>query len=229
MRAAGYIRVSTDKQASQGLSLEAQEAKIIAMCTVRGDALVDVVIDEESAKPGSLKRPGVQKLIGMIEGGKIQTVIICKLDRLTRSVRDLSDLLEVFEKHNVALVSVEEYLDTKSASGRLIINIMTVVSQWEREVIGERTQAVMDFKKSRGERLGNIPYGFRDDGTGKLVEDEDEQEVLKAIRVLRANDPSFTGRSMSCIADHLNDIGLKTRRGGKWRREYVSRILRKSA
>ena len=229
MRAAGYIRVSTDKQASQGLSLEAQEAKIIAMCTVRGDALVDVVIDEESAKPGSLKRPGVQKLIGMIESGKIQTVIICKLDRLTRSVRDLSDLLEVFEKHNVALVSVAESLDTKSASGRLVINIMCAVSQWEREAIGERTQAVMDFKKSRGERLGNIPYGFRDDGNGKLVEDEDEQEVLKAIRVLRANDPSFTGRSMSCIADHLNDIGLKTRRGGTWRREYVSRILRKPA
>ena len=70
-------------------------------------------------------------------------------------------MLETFEKHNVSLVSLAESLDTHSASGRLVINIMTAVSQWEREAIGERTKAVMDFKKGRGERLGNIPYGLQ--------------------------------------------------------------------
>jgi DNA invertase Pin-like site-specific DNA recombinase len=198
------------------------------MAVVRGDDLVEMIVDEgESAK--SLKREGVQMLMRMIEAREIEAVIIAKLDRLTRNLRDLADILDLFDKHNVALVSVAESLDTKSASGRLVINIMCAVSQWEREAIGERTQAVMDFKKSRGERLGNIPYGFRDDGTGKLVQDDDEQEVLKEIRVLRANDHTWSGRSLSCIAEHLNELGYKTRRGGKWRREYVSRILRKSA
>src|SRR6202035_6126825 len=82
-------------------------------------------------------------------------------DRLTRSVRDLADLLEVFQRKGVSLVSVAESLDTGSAAGRLVLNIMVSGSQWEREAIGERTRDAMRHKKSKLERVGNAPYGYR--------------------------------------------------------------------
>src|ERR1017187_1513532 len=118
MQAIGYVRVSTDRQAEQGVSLEAQEAKIRAMATVQSAELLDVIVDGgESAK--SLNRPGLQRLLDLINAGKVDTVIVAKLDRLTRSVKDLCGLLELFEKRKVALVSVAESLDTGSAEGRL--------------------------------------------------------------------------------------------------------------
>jgi DNA invertase Pin-like site-specific DNA recombinase len=114
MKAIGYVRVSTDRQAEQGVSLEAQEAKIRAMATVQSADLLDVIVDGgESAK--SLNRPGLQRLLELINAGKVEAVIVAKLDRLTRSVKDLCGLLELFEKRKVSLISVAESLDTGSA------------------------------------------------------------------------------------------------------------------
>jgi len=139
MQAIGYVRVSTDRQAEQGVSLEAQESKIRAMATIHSAELAEVIIDGgESAK--SLNRPGLQPLLALINAGQVQAVIVAKLDRLTRSVKDLCNLLELFEKRKVALISVAESLETTSAAGRLVITIMAAVSQWEREAIGERTR-----------------------------------------------------------------------------------------
>src|ERR1700693_3503282 len=103
MRTVGYVRVSTDKQADQGVSLDAQAAKIRAMALLHDRELLDIIVDGgESAK--SLKRPGMAKLLAMVDAGKVQTVIIAKLDRLTRSVRDLCELLERFERRGVARI-----------------------------------------------------------------------------------------------------------------------------
>ena len=97
MLAVGYVRVSTDRQAEQGVSLDAQDAKVRAMATVQGAELLEVIVDGgESAK--SLYRPGLQRLMAMVNSGKVQAVIIAKLDRLTRSVKDLCGLLELLEK-----------------------------------------------------------------------------------------------------------------------------------
>jgi DNA invertase Pin-like site-specific DNA recombinase len=224
MRAVAYIRVSSDKQAKNGLSLEAQDAKLRAMTTVREDELVDIVVDEESAKPGSLKREGVQRVLAMVRKNAVDAVIVCKLDRLTRSIRDLAELLDTFEKHNVSLVSLAESLDTHSASGRLVINIMTAVSQWEREAIGERTKAVMDFKKERGERLGNTPYGWTGPKKGALSIHPGEQLIIGTMKDLVRLGCDYTD-----IARRLNIMGHRTRCGGEWRREYVARILKASA
>jgi site-specific DNA recombinase len=109
MQAIGYVRVSTDRQAEQGVSLEAQEAKIRAMATIHSAELVEVIVDGgESAK--SLNRPGLQRLLALINAGQVQAVIVAKLDRLTRSVKDLCNLLELFEKRKVAPISVAESL-----------------------------------------------------------------------------------------------------------------------
>src|SRR6202165_807299 len=155
------------------------------MATVPGAAVIELIVDGgESAK--DLKRPGMERLLALVEERKVDTVIIAKLDRLTRSVKDLAALFERFQRRGVSLVSVAESLDTGSAAGRLVINIMTAVSQWEREAIGERTRDAMRHKKSNGERVGNIAYGFRLGANGRQLEpDPQEQTVLAAIRDLR--------------------------------------------
>jgi DNA invertase Pin-like site-specific DNA recombinase len=221
MRTAGYVRVSTDRQADLGISLEAQEAKIRAIATVRGDELSEVIVDGgESAK--DLNRPGVQRLLELVENEKIDAVIVAKLDRLTRSVKDLSRMLELFEKRRVALISVAESLDTGSAAGRLVITIMGAVSQWEREAIGERTRDALRHKRSQGQRVGNIAFGFQLGPDGEHLEQSPtEQAALQEIRNLRSQ-----GHSMRRIAATLNHRAYRTRRGTPWRLESVARVLK---
>ena len=218
MRTLGYIRVSTDKQADKGLSLETQREKIRAMAVVHGTELADVVVDAgESAK--NLDRPGMKRILDLVRGGDVATVIVAKLDRLTRSVRDLADLLEVFQRKGVSLVSVAESLDTGSAAGRLVLNIMVSVSQ--SEAIGKRRDA-LQLKRSRREFLGNAPFGCRLAADQQHIEpDRREQAVLKRIHQLRQD-----GMSLRAIAAELNRQRITTRRGSPWRMEYVARLLK---
>jgi site-specific DNA recombinase len=224
MKTVGYVRVSTEKQADQGVSLEAQKAKVRAMATVQGAQLIEVIVDGgESAK--SLNRPGLQRLLAMVNNGNVQCVIVAKLDRLTRSVKDLCSLLELFEKKGVSLVSVAESLDTSTAAGRLVITIMGAVSQWEREAIGERTRDALLHKKRNGERAGNIPFGYRLAPDGKHLEPEPREEAsLSAIHRLRKR-----GHSLRGIAAALNTNGYRTRKGSSWRLESVARVLKRNA
>src|SRR5215469_445208 len=221
MTTIGYVRVSTDRQADLGVSLEAQEAKIRAMATVRGCELDEVIVDGgESAK--DLKRPGVERLVALVEAGKVEALIVAKLDRLTRSVKDLCALLELFEKRKVALISVAESLDTGSAAGRLVMTIMGAVSQREREAIGERTRDALRRKRSQGRRVGNIAVGSRLADDGEYLEaDPIEQAALTEIRRLRSEGTSLRG-----IAATLNHRAYRTRRGTPWRLESVARVLK---
>lgn len=245
MRAIGYVRVSTEKQADVGVSLEAQTAKIRAMAVVQGAELVDVLIDAgESAK--SLRRPGMARLLELVDAGAVDTVIIAKLDRLTRSVADLAELLKRFERRGVALVSVADALDTRSAAGRLVLNIMVSVSQWEREAIGERTLDVRRHKRANGERVGTVPFGFQLAAAGvlrhrrgcqvrgvsvdqcgcggrvvELEPNEAEQRVLSRMRTLKT-----AGLTTRRIAAELNRVGCTTRRGTAWQFQYVAHALR---
>jgi site-specific DNA recombinase len=220
MKAIGYVRVSTERQADAGVSLEAQAAKIRAMSVVQGVELSEILIDGgESAK--SLKRPGMAKLLSLIDAGGVQTVIVAKLDRLTRSVKDLCELLDRFDRKKVALVSVVESLDTSSAAGRLVLNIMAAVSQWEREAVGERTRDALRHKRANGERVGNLPYGFRLSSDGRRLEPHvTEQAALGEIHRLRR-----LGLSLRRIAEAMNVAAFRTRRGTKWRLESVARVL----
>ncbi len=222
MRSAiGYVRVSTDDQAAKGESLTMQTEKIRAMATVQDVELRDVLTDAgESAK--SLHRPAMEHLLDLVDAGAIDVVICYKLDRLTRSVRDLGDLLERFEKQGVSLVSLSESLDTSTAAGRLVLNVMASVAQWEREVIAERTREALQSKRRRGERVGTVPYGFQVDEDGRgLLELPEEQKTLATVHQLRES-----GQSLRAVADELNRRGLTTRRGTSWRHQYVANVLR---
>jgi site-specific DNA recombinase len=221
MKAIGYVRVSTEKQADFGVSLEAQTEKVRAMAVVQGAELTEVIIDAgESAK--SLNRPGMARLLALVDSRAVDIVIIAKLDRLTRSVKDLAELLERFNRRGVSLVSVADALDTRSAAGRLVLNIMVSVSQWERECIGERTRDAMHHKRANGERVGTVPFGYRTAADGCHLEaDQAEQGVLSRMRELKA-----AGHTTRQIADELNRQGFTTRRGTAWRFQYVAEGLR---
>jgi DNA invertase Pin-like site-specific DNA recombinase len=224
MKAIGYVRVSTDHQAGKGVSLEAQTEKVRAMAIVKEAELVDVIVDAgESAK--SLQRPGMARLLELVDRKGVDVVIIAKLDRLTRSVADLAELLKRFRRRGVSLVSVADSLDTKSAAGRLVLNIMVSVSEWEREAIAERTTDALRLKQRKGERAGNLPFGYRLGADGVHLElDACEQQIRTRIEQLRA-----AGVTLRGIAEQLNREGLTTRRGTTWRHQYVATVLRAEA
>jgi DNA invertase Pin-like site-specific DNA recombinase len=190
-KAIAYIRVSTNKQADKGHSLEAQQAKIEAYASLYDLELVDTVVEVGSAK--NLDREGLQDVLEALKAGKAEALIVVKLDRLTRSVADLGYLIEKhFDK--AALLSVSEQIDTRSPSGRLVLNILASVSQWEREAIGERTKAVKENMKANGLYIGGkTPYGKKL-SNGVLVNRKGtEQEtieafILRQLRGLQRND-----------------------------------------
>lgn len=147
---------------------------------------------------------------------------IAKLDRLTRSVADLAELLKRFERRGVSLVSVADSLDTRSAAGRLVLNVMVSVSQWEREAIGERTRDAMSHKRAKGERVGTVPFGYQVAADGVQLEaDVREQGLLARMQGLQA-----AGWTTRRIAAALNADGLQTRRATPWRFQYVALALR---
>jgi DNA invertase Pin-like site-specific DNA recombinase len=224
MRAIGYVRVSTDQQATDGVSLDAQDAKIRAYCDLYGIELVGIEVDAgESAS--TLKRPGLARALAALDAGTVSGLVVVKLDRLTRSVRDLDALLtRYFAGSNPkALVSVAEQVNTETAAGRMVLNVLVSISQWEREVIGERTSAAMRHKQTRGEYIGGgIPFGFGV-AAGELVECPEEQAILLDLRRLQAR-----GLTLREIADELNSRGV-LRRGRNWYPMAVSRALRMAA
>ena len=136
-------------------------------------------------------------------------------------VDHLAELLDRFARRNVALVSVAESLDTGTTAGRLVLNVMASVSQWEREAIGERTRDALRHKKSKGQRVGTVPFGFAVSPDGAtLVPQLEEQRVLGLLRELRE-----AGYTLQAIADELNAQGLSTRRGSRWQLRTVHHLL----
>ena len=213
----GYVRTSTNRQE---LSLGAQADQIRAMATMKGIELAEVISEEESAK--NLDRPGMERLLRMVDAGKVGMVIIAKLDRITRSVRDLAILLERFQKRGTALVSTTDSLDTGSASGRLVLNIMCSVSQWEREAISERTCVALAKLRSQGKMTGKPRYGWRSVGKGlPVVQDYEEQENIGTIRLMRSD-----GHSFRKIAEWLNQHKSTVRSGALWTVNDVQRVVK---
>ncbi len=229
VRAIGYVRVSTEEQAASGLSLDSQRRKVEAMATLSDLDLADV-LEDAGASASSLKRPGMNELMARVKGGQVDVIIIAKLDRLTRSIKDLSALLECLGKarradgdKGVDLISTSESLDTSTATGRLVVNIMASVSQWEREVIAERTSAALQELLAQGRAPGNPAFGYQADDAGNLIEKPDEQRVLRRIESLRAE-----GQSWQAVANALTSDGLRTRKGGAFSRQGVHQIAKKA-
>lgn len=224
-RVVAYCRVSTVEQASEGASLDAQETKLRAYCEAMADELelVDLIRDE-GASAKTLDRPGLSRVLAMLDEGTADAVLVTKLDRLTRSVRDLGELIERYFATDGAasLLSLSESVDTQTAGGRLVLNIMASISQWEREAIGERTKEVLAHKRAQGERVGSVPYGKRLAADGiALVDDPAELRAIRLARRLRAQ-----GKGFRAIGRELDAKGHKPRGGVRWHHQTVANVLR---
>jgi DNA invertase Pin-like site-specific DNA recombinase len=221
-RARGYVRVSTEEQVREGVSLDAQEAKIRAYATAKDLDLVEVIREEGLSGKDLKGRPGMQRLIAACEAGEIDAVLVVKLDRLSRKTRDLLYLVEdVFQAHDVALHSLHETVDTSSASGRFFLRIMGALAEMERELIGERTSAALAHKRSMGERLGATPLGFRTPAPGEPMESvPEEQATVRTVYALWRR-----GLSFRRIAANLNADAIRTKRGARWHHSTVRNVV----
>ncbi|MCF7995361.1 MAG: recombinase family protein [Chromatiaceae bacterium] len=215
-----YVRVSTATQVEEGVSLEAQQHKAAAYAGLYDLELIETIVDAGvSAK--TLERPGLQKALGMIDAGDAKALLVVKLDRLTRSVGDLGRLIEgYFAPGKAELMSVSEQIDTRSANGRLTLNVLMSVSQWEREIIGERTSDAMRHMQAQGHYIGGrAPYGFRLVDTA-LVADTLEQQVITQARELRAR-----GLSLAKVATELETRGFRSRNAKRFVAQQIKRMV----
>ena len=222
MRVGIYIRVSTDEQAKEGFSIEAQRRILNAWAVVKGaDDVVEYVDDGYSAK--NLRRPAVQRLISACRNRELDVVLVWKLDRLTRDLRDLLMLMEdVFRKYGVEFVSSTESIDTSTPTGRLMLNVLGAFAQNERETNALRVKTVM-MEISKGcKHLGGVPpYGYTVDADGYYQIIPEEAEVVRTIFRMKG-----AGESYGRIVSVLDASGIKSRSGNSFTKNTLYDMLR---
>jgi DNA invertase Pin-like site-specific DNA recombinase len=223
-QAFGYVRVSTTGQAVDGVSLEAQRARIEAYCLLNELELSAVFVDAGISGKRADNRPELQNALNAAcqAGG----VLVCySLSRLARSTKDTIEISERLDKAGADLVSLSEKIDTTSAAGKMVFRMLAVMAEFERDVISERTATAMAHKKSQGERVGEIPFGYQLAADGvMLVACEKEQAVTQTIQSLRDK-----GLSLRAIAAELEAAGLEAKKAKRWNAVTISNILKRTA
>lgn len=223
MRALGYIRVSTDEQAREGHSIEAQEARLRAWCEARGDSLVGVVVDAgvSAGKPLD-RRKGGAELLARMAAGEADVVVVIALNRIFRDTTDGLDHLT--GPRAMALQSVGELIDTTTAQGRFILTILLASAQFEREQTCERNLAIATHLRKSGKPYGYTPYGCvtlqTADGP-KLFRDPDTWPIREQMVAARES-----GMTFQAIADTLTAEGIASPNGKPtWGKRTVSRVI----
>jgi DNA invertase Pin-like site-specific DNA recombinase len=216
-RAIGYVRVSTDEQATLGVSLQAQEAKLHAWASLHD---VDITIEVDAGISGKsiANRPALGRALDAIRARRATCLVVCDLSRLSRTTRHALEIAELLAKRGAELVSLREQIPGGPA-GKLILTVLAALAELERSNTALRTSAALQHKKSRGERVGSVPLGFAL-VAGALVPDEREQAVIAQARELRA-----AGMSLREVASALDERGLRTRTGRAWLPAQVARML----
>jgi site-specific DNA recombinase len=222
-KAVGYIRVSSEEQASSGFGLTTQEAAIKAFAASQGYELLEVVADpgvSGATKPG--EREGFRRIVEMAEQGAFSVLLVWKFDRLARQiVYAVTAANDLQEQHGVQLRSVTEPIDTATPMGRTVFAILAGMAEQERQVITERTFLGRREKASRGGFAGGAaPLGYRKDRQGGLVEDQESADTVRRIFAMKGE-----GATLQAIANCLNLENVPTARGGKWWPATVRYVL----
>jgi DNA invertase Pin-like site-specific DNA recombinase len=225
MKVALYIRVSTEDQAENGLSLAEQEERLRHYCALHSLEPLDPIRDEGvSAEKPLLDRPKGRDLIKLVKQRQIKAIVSTKLDRLFRSTIDCLTTVEIWDKTDVGLRLIDfggQSIDTKSAMGRMFLTMAAGFAEFERRLTGERTAAVMRRKASRGEYCGgDAPYGYIRNGS-IIIECPDEQKVI-----IRARELKSTGLGSKRIAAKLMEEGFKPRSGREFFPVQIDRMLK---
>lgn len=219
-KACVYTRVSTQEQANEGYSIEEQERMCKAYIESKGWEYVGTYSD-----PGisgrTMNRTGLQKMLTAIKNNKVEAVVIYKLDRLSRKQKDTMTIIEdVFLKNNIVLASLNETLDTSTPWGRAMIGILSSFNQMESENIQMRTMMGREAKvRSGGYAGGKPPIGYRAEN-GTLVIVPEEAEIVKLVFKMRKE-----GKTLKQIANDLNEMGYKTKKGLGFHHSAIQNIL----
>ncbi len=217
--AIGYIRVSTSMQATDGVSLDAQRAKIEAWCALNDYELAAVHVDAGISGKRMKNRPGLQDALADCQKGS--ALVVYSLSRLSRSIRDTLDISDNLAKVGADLVSLSEKIDTTSAAGKMVFRMLSVMAQFESDQISERVTMGMQHKKLQGGRVGTLPYGKKlADDNDTLIDDEDEMLIIAAIHKYHEG-----GLSLRNIVTRINEQGYKSRSGKPFQLTQVARIV----
>jgi len=219
-RAVGYIRVSTDMQATEGLSLDAQQSAIESYCAIHGIKLVRICRDVISG--GKDQRPGLQDALDtLLRSADI--LIVLKFDRLSRSIKHFCELYERYFKDGTReLVAIREAIRLDSSLGRALVSILLVFAQMEREATGERTREAIRHIRGSGYHFGRVPYGKMtvpapdNPRMRVLIEDEEEQAVLSQLKTWAAE-----GIKITEMATRLNATNHRPPQGERWTNKLI--------
>lgn len=223
--ATAYIRVSTEDQATDGVSLDAQRAKIEAWCLVNDMTLGQVFIDAGVSGKRADNRAQLQAALDTVCSDR-GVLVVYSLSRLARSTKDTIIIGERLDKAGADLVSLSEKIDTTSAAGKMVFRMMAVFAEFERDLVSERTCSAMAHKKSKGERVGTVPFGYDISADGvTLVENANETCVIELIHSLRTK-----GYTLQAIASELDAAGFATKKGASnWAPKTIRAILNRKA
>jgi len=214
-----YLRVSTAGQVIDGVSLEAQESKARAWCLSNDYQVTAVFTDAGISGKSTANREGLQNALDATKKG--DALVVYSLSRLARSTKDTLSISDKLDKKKVDLVVLSEKIDTTTATGKMMFQMLAVLSEFERNLTAERTTAALQHKKANGERTGSIPYGFKlAVDRVKLLKDKTEQALIALVKQLREG-----GLSLRKIAAKVAEQGFKNRVGNAFNAQSISNIL----
>jgi site-specific DNA recombinase len=211
IRVATYARVSTQEQATENTSMASQEGQLIAYCQMRGWTIINSYVDPGfTGKNGD--RPGLKRLMADARIGLFDKVLVCKLDRLARSLRVLMDVEAELKEYHISLTSIRESVDTSNGTGKMVFQLFGMVAEWDRENIIERTKSGRIQRYKNGCWAGGKPtFGYSyDKTTRKLVINEDQAKIVRFIF-----DKYNSGKSLKTMNQLLDDQRIPTIRGKK--------------
>lgn len=219
-----YVRVSTEEQALHGFSIRAQKEKLIYYAkNIKNWDVYDTYIDDGISGKNIKERPEIKRMLEDIANKKVNNVLVFKIDRLTRSTKDLIDLIEFFNRNNCDFNSLNESIDTSSATGRMFIKIIGIFAEFERENIVERVKLGFERKVKEGNSIcsSTPPFGYnRPKGSNILVINKSESVIVKRIYAFFLN-----GFSISKICNILNMQNIKTKKDRMWSNKTIKLIL----
>ena len=223
-RAVGYIRVSTEGQAVDGVSLDSQRSRIEAWCLANEFELAGVFVDAGISGSRADNRPELQAALTAVAQCK-GALIVYSLSRLARSTKDTIAISDRISKAGADLVSLSEKIDTTTAAGKMVFQMLAVLAEFERNQISERTSAAMAHMREQGRFLGQVPFGYDLAADGEtLAVNPEEQRIIRHIQELRR-----AGHSLRSIAQELGQSGILTKSGHlRWTHTSVQSILQRS-
>ncbi len=216
--AAVYIRVSTEDQAREGFSLGEQKEKLLQLCAFKGYEVFKVYEDAGISAKDMEHRPAFQEMLSDMKKGKINYIVAYKLDRVTRSVRDLEELISVLEQYNCFLVCDRDDVNTSTANGRFFVRMLTVLSQLEIEIVSERTKFGLNGAIKSGHLPGVLPLGYKKDGNKKTIIDEATKPVIERIFKMY-----LEGKSFQQISNIFNEEKVLTPK--PWKDTTIQKII----